>query len=475
MTMTTHALGAAGHERHSPLAERIRDHLAEARTLGRLAAPMVAAGALNMGLSLTDTAMMGWLDHRALAAGVVVSDAYSILFYFASAMVGAVAPLAAQALGAGDDRRAGKIVGQGLWLLMPLALAGAFLIANSISFMAMLGVSLPLRQDAEDYALMMGGAFIFMLVFSWGRSALSAMGRQRVPMYVMAAVLPLNALGNYLLMYGAWGLPEMGLAGAGASSLIVAAVAASSVAVYMNMPSMRRFAIFGELSRIEFPLVLRLAPMGLMMALTTVAETGVYLSSSIVLGVIAADALAAHAIVFRMLGLGYVIVVGCGQAVMVRVATAFGAGDSEGLRRARGTAHAAAILAALMALAIFGMARLALGEFVAADPRYAALMDDVLMLLPITGMAMAGLVLSNIYASILRGMTNVRVPALIALGGYWGVGYAIMITTVTMFGMGATGVWVGLAAGTLATAVASGLYLAGSGRILQLSLPAERC
>jgi multidrug resistance protein, MATE family len=454
MSISVTLPGNAGQtvRRHSP-------SLTEARTLGRLASPMIAAGILNMGLSLTDTAMMGWLDPRALASGIVVSDTYSILFYFASGLVGAVAPLAASAIGAGEHRRAGAIVGQGLWMLLPLALICALAVASSVSMMGWLGVELPLREPAEHYAAFKGGAFAFMLVFAWGRSALSAMGRQRAPMVVLAAVLPLNAVGNYLLMYGVLGLPEMGLAGAGASSLFVAIMAAGSVVLYMFLPSMKRFAVMAGAWPICPPIVLRLVPVGLMMALATFAETGIYLGSTVLMGLVAADALGAHAVVFRILGLGYVIVVGFGQAVMVQVAGRWGAGDTNGLRISQRTACLIAILFAALILSVFLATSWGVAGLETDDPLYRDLLTQIVILLPITGLAMAALVLSNIQASILRGLTDVRVPALIALGGYWGVGGGSMWLGVSLLGLGAAGIWAGLAAGTAAAALGTGVYL----------------
>ncbi len=469
MSTASPSLGLA--EQAEPLLPAQPRLLSETRMLGRLASPMVAAGVLNMGLSLTDTAMMGWLDPLALASGIVVSDTYSILFYFAASMVAAVAPLAATHLGAGDDSRAGLVIGQGLWLLIPLAAACAAIVGSSVSMVASLGVDLPLRAAAEDYAAMMGGAFAFMLVFAWGRASLSAIGRQRVPMYLLVGALPLNAVGNYLLMYGAWGFPEMGLAGAGASSLIVAVAVAAGTLGYMLSPPMQRFRVLAALRSPEPTVVLRLVPIGLMMALAAVAETGIFLGSTILMGVVAADALAAHAVVFRMLGLGYVIVVGFGQAVMVRIAHRVGAGDRNALDCTRQAAQMVAAFGAASALAAFLAGRQVAGGLEAADPAYAALLTEVTTLMPLAGVAMAGLALGNIYASILKGQTDVRIPAAIAVAGYWGVGGAAMALGISLLDLGAAAIWGGLAAGTATTALGSGLYLAGRSR--QGSVPSR--
>lgn len=460
MSIVPQALGSAGQILPHPAQEHLTSHLAEARSLGRRASPMIAAGMLSMGLTITDTAMMGWLDPRVLASGIVVTDAYSILFQLASGMVAAVAPLAAEAIGANDRRRAGTIVGQGLWLLAPLALICGLAVAWSIPAMEWLGVDLPLRDPAEEYAILMGATFALMLVFAWARSALSAMGRQRIPMYVLAAALPLNAVGNYALMYGAWGLPEMGLPGAGASSLLVAIMAAGSAIAYMLAPSMRHFSVLSALRRIEPAIVLRLVPIGLMTGIATVAETGIYLGSTIVVGILSSDSLAAHAVVFRMLAFGYVIVVGFGQAVTVQVAERHGAGDRNGLERARRVAQNLAVFGTVSVLLVFLGCRQMLGGLATSDPLYRALIDQVMLLMPIAGIALAGLVLCYVHASILRGFSDVRMPAILAVGGYWGIGGMTMTVAVAALDMGAAGVWTGLAAGTAAAALGTAIYLA---------------
>ncbi len=435
----------------------------EMRVLARSAAPMMLTGILNMVLSLTDTAMMGWLDPLALAGGVLVSDFYSFTFWFAASAVSAVAPLAAESIGAGRKARAGRIVGQGFWLILVLGFAGYLLVSHVVALLLAIGVDVPQPEATEDYAQMMGIAFAFMLLFAWGRSALAALGRAHVSMMILVAALPLNAAGNYVLMYGLLGLPEMGLAGAGASSAIVAVFAGfSTVAYLLAAPALRSYRVARGVVRPDPRTILRLMRMGAMIAVASVAETGVFLLSTIVTGAVDPQALAAHAIVFRSLGLGYCITVGFGQAVTIRVAMAHGALDARAAYRIRRTAQLAAGIAAGAVFVIYlAASRVSGWVFIPETELGTALMNNVQNLLPLTGLSLALLAVSSTLLAILRGHGDVRVPAMLALGGYWLVGFGVMALMTAGLGMGASGIWIGLCAGPGAAAAACAVYIAG--------------
>jgi multidrug resistance protein, MATE family len=432
------------------------------RALGRLAAPMMLTGILNMGLSLTDTAMMGWLDPLALAGGVLVSDFYSFAFYFAASAVSAVAPLSASAIGARSTARAGVIVGQGFWVILMLGAAGYALVSNVVPLLSMIGVAVPRPEATAQYAQMMGGAFALMLLFAWGRSALAALGCARISMMILFAALPLNAAGNYVLMYGLFGLPEMGLAGAGASSVLVALFAGSTTVAYLlAAPRLREYGVARGAMRLDPAIFVQLLKTGMMIAVASVAETGVFLLSTIVVGLVDPQALAAHAIVFRSLGLGYSITVGFGQAVTIKIAKTVGASNARAARRVTEAAWLVATAAAGTTVLVYlGASKVAGLFFPTEDEIGRALLSTVQTLLPLTGASLAALVISSTLFAILRGHADVRTPAVLALGGYWVVGFGTMALLAGSAGMGAPGIWSALIAGPVAAALGCVVYMA---------------
>lgn len=434
----------------------------EMRALGRLAAPMMLTGILNMILSLTDTAMMGWLDPLALAGGVLVSDFYSFAFYFAASAVSAVAPLAASAIGARSNDQAGVVVSQGLWVILMLGAAGYVLVSNVVPLLSMIGVAVPRPEATAQYAHMMGGAFALMLLFAWGRSALAALGCARISMLILIAALPLNAVGNYVLMYGLLGLPEMGLAGAGASSVLVALFTGSTTVAYLlAAPRLREYRVARGAMPPDPAIFVQLVRTGMMIAIASVAETGVFLLSTIVMGLVDPQALAAHAIVFRSLGLGYSITVGFGQAVTIKIAMAQGASNARAARRVTEAAWRVATIAAGVIVVFYvGASRFAGFAFAAEDEIGLALLSNVQTLLPLTGASLAALVISSTLFAILRGHADVRTPAMLALAGYWVVGFGTMALLTGGAGIGAPGIWIALIAGPVAAALSCAVYMA---------------
>jgi Na+-driven multidrug efflux pump len=177
------------------------------------------------------------------------------------------------------------------------------------------------------------------------------------------------------------------------------------------------------------------------------------------MGAVAAEALPAHAIVFRSVGLGYCIVMGLSQAATVHTALAHGAARARRETRTRRAAQHAALLFAAALLGAFTLApdRLSLlfangdGERIAAD---------IGVLMPLAGLAIAVLVPGNVAMGILRGRADVGRPALLTVSGYWVIGLGTMGAMAAAGALDAAGVWTALAAGSAAASLGACLYLA---------------
>jgi multidrug resistance protein, MATE family len=343
---------------------------------------------------------------------------------------------------------------------------GFLIIFNIVDVFVSLGLEVPLADHAASYARYMAGAFVFMLLVALARNALAAVDRGDVPVWVMVAMVPLNAFGNSIFMYGLFGLPEMELAGAGAASLLVAAFAAASLSAYVLLSRrMLPFAVLTGLQLLASPPSWSLVRAGLLTGATSLCETGVYLSSSFLMAAFAPEAVAAHAIVFRTLALTYVLVTGVGQAVTIRLAHAMGSGR----RSLRDGVVNASLLWVLLLLPTWMLVlnigpAWALGVLQQGNS-VEPLADLISGLSPLAGVAAAALAASVLAFGILRAHQDVLAPALLNLTGYWGIGFSLMVVLAGPAGYGATGVWTGLAVGSLATAAGSWLYVHARGHM----------
>src|SRR5262245_46547147 len=184
------------------------------------ASPIVVIGLLNMAMSIVYIAMLGRYDPEGLAAALIVSDLYSIVFNFSAGFAGVATQQIAAAIGARVRWQVCTIVRRTLLLVLLLGALGAGIVFLSGRILEQLGIGH--SGITSTYAALMAGTYAFMLLFALVRAALSAMGRPGLAVLAIVAAVPLKATANYVLIHGAWGAPELGVAGAGLASLLVA-------------------------------------------------------------------------------------------------------------------------------------------------------------------------------------------------------------------------------------------------------------
>ena len=194
----------------------------EARQLIALTAPITGTALTNMGMSITDTVMMGWSGPDALAAGAVVSDLYSIVYYFMAGILSASAALMAQALGARRGAEVRRVLRQGFFAAAILTIPAFFLVWNASSLLCMFGVEETVIELGNGYRQMMALTIVPMMFVAVWRNAFAALGRPKIFLVATLLALPANGLANAVFMFGAGPVPAMGLAGAGLASAIVA-------------------------------------------------------------------------------------------------------------------------------------------------------------------------------------------------------------------------------------------------------------
>jgi MATE family multidrug resistance protein len=178
-------------------------------------------------------------------------------------------------------------------------------------------------------------------------------------------------------------------------------------------------------------------------------EVTMFIAAVFLMGLIGAASLAAHSIAMQLAGLSFMVPLGIGQAVTVRVGRAYGAQDADAIGRAGWTA--VGIVVAFMATMSLGMIvapKLLISAFLdTADP------DNT----EVIRLAMSFLLLAALYqiadgtqvvgAGMLRGLHDTGVPMLFALAGYWGIGLPLGVLLAFPLRLDGIGIWVGLAVG----------------------------
>lgn len=422
--------------------------LRESGALLRLGWPIMLIALVNMGMSITDTLMVSLLfGAEALAAVSVGSDLYSIVFYICAGTLGGVAPFYAGAVARGDaaDRARLERIGRAMALL--LALPAVPLIWFAPQWLKLFGLNAGLLALGETFTQVMALTLIPMLGVTLYRTLLTAAENPQAFLKVTLAMLPLNALGNYVLMEGLGPIPAFGPTGSAIATLLVATGTLMALLVMA-----RRKVIAVPAAAFDWHGLLAVLRVGLPIGVTTATETGIYLAVTLYAATLGAADVAAHTLTLRMAGIAYAASFALQQAAMVRMARAVElqvTGDTRAVLRASlwlslvgGTL--------LFVLLSFGAEPLAVWFFDAGPAGLAAIQVAIgllvlLGLLQFVGYpGLAGL-------GLLRGQKDTRLPMIFKLVAYWGVGAPLGIWLCEVNGLGVTGLWIGLVSGAFIT------------------------
>jgi MATE family multidrug resistance protein len=440
----------------APVTAAPENHLAaELTETIRLSAPMALTQLGQIAMMTTDLAFIGRLGDEAVAAAALGHTAYFVSFTFGLGLVAAVAPLAAQAFGARDPRQVRRAVRTGLWV--------ALLVSIPITILLLCGEQVLLALGQVPEAAHLGQQYLFGLV--WGiapalwfiavRGFMGAVNRPEPVLWITLAAIPANALLVYLLLYGNWGLPRLGLFGAGLATTIVnvGTFLAALCFVTWRRP-FRKYHILARLWRIDWPLMRELVVIGAPISLSMLLEYGLFGSAAILMGLIGTTALAAHQVALQVTAILFMVPLGIGMAATVRVGHAVGRRDADAVKRAGYIALWLGIgLAVALTVVVTLWRFLVAGLFFGGSASHGAVeLTAALLLVGATYFITDAI--QTIVAGALRGLNDTRVPLLFAAVSYWLIGFTMACVLGFKTGLGAVGVWIGLSCGTAVYAAA---------------------
>lgn len=427
----------------------------ELRATLAIAGPLALANLLQMAIGATDVIFVARLGQEPLAASSLSVSIFMLIAWALSGLTGAVAPLIAAERGAGRHavREIRRSMRMALWLAV---LSGG--LAMSVggfgrSIMLATGQDPGVAEKADTFLDIITWAIIPMIMANVLRTFVSAMGRPIFATVITGAAIGVNVLANWVFIYGHLGMPALGLEGSALATVVTcfATLGAYVIAIQRDR-RLRRYHLFGHWWRPEWRRLREIARIGLPIALIVVAEGGLFGAAGFLMGRIGAAELAGHTIALQVAALAFQIPFGVGQAATIRAGFHFGARDRAGVARAGWAALAIAfgfsfVAAAVMVL--FPYAVLSIYVQVS-NPLNAAMVALAVQYLLIAAAFQLFDGIQAVAAGLLRGLQDTRVPMIIAVFGYWVVGFGIAIFLGFYTPLSGVGVWVGLAVGLVA-------------------------
>ncbi len=421
----------------------------------RIGLPLVIASIGQVAIMTTDLLMLGWLGPEALAATALALSVFHPVMLLGIGIGSAVTPLAAAALARRQVREMRRVVRQGLWAAVPVSLLALPALWWIGSAFTAIGQDHGLSLEAQGYMRGVVPGLIAILVWNVLRCYATALERTRTVLAVTLAGIPLNAFLNYGLIFGAFGLPRLEVVGAGIGSSLTHLVLALAMAlIVLTRHPFRRHHILGRLWRPDWATFRTIHRIGIPIGLFILVEVGIFAGSAQIMGYVGTLQLAAHQIAIQLASITFMVPLGIGQAVTVRVALAHGRGDRAVVRTA-GLAG--------MALAAGFMSCTALAFWLAPGPLIRPFLDGgpeapLVLAFATTYLAIAavfqivdGLQVTAVHA--LRGLQDTRVPLVVAAIGYWVLAFPAAVLLALATPLEGRGVWLAFAFGLALAAV----------------------
>jgi MATE family multidrug resistance protein len=427
-----------------------------ARATLALGLPLVGSHLAQMALHVTDTVMMGWYGVTELAAVVLGSSSFFIIFILGAGFSQAVMPMVAAALGRGDEAQVRRDTRMGMWLSVGFGVLCYPLFWWSEPIFLMLGQQPDVARLAAAFMAIAGLGMIPALLVRVMSSYLAALERTPVLLWVTLAAVVVNGCLAWALIFGNWGAPELGVRGAALASVGTQTATFLALAVYAALhPALRRFRLFQRFWRADVPGLVGVFRLGWPIGLTSVAEGGLFQASALMMGMIGTVQLAAHGIAMQCASLTFMVHVGLSSAATVRAGRAVGMGDGTGLRDGARVAIAISAVFSLLTVALFlAFPREIIVIFLdTSQPETAAILAFGSVLLAMAALFQVADAMQVMALGLLRGVQDTRVPMLLAAVSYWVIGIPCSWLLAFPMGYGGVGLWTGLVIGLAVAAV----------------------
>lgn len=419
----------------------------------RLAAPIVIIQVGMMLMGTVDTMILGRLSERALAAGALGNTFSYGLLVPAMGLIFALDPLIAQAWGAGEKSQVARHFQRGLVLAAVVSLPISLIMWNATPLLALLRQNPEVIPDAAAYLRGLVAGNLPFLVFIVLRQSLTAMGGLAQAVWAILVANLANAGVNWLLVFGHWGFPEMGVIG---SAYATAFARWLMVIVVFLLARGTLQPLLGRIGdeRWRLDAYWGVARIGLPIAVLLSLEMWLFSAVALIMGSLGARELASHQIALNLAALSFQVPVGIAGAAAARVGNAIGRGDAAGARRSARVCLGMGAGVMTLSAAAFAFLPGQLARLYTPDPHVIALAAT---LIPIAALFQVFDGVQVVASGVLRGAADTRVPALLGLIGYWCIGLPLGYQLAFRWGHGPQGLWWGL---TIALAAVATMLVA---------------
>lgn len=402
-------------------------------------------------VSVADSVMVGQLGTLPLAAAALANSLFAIFMVFGIGVAFGITPLVANADGKKGMHLPAVILHHGFWLILALSVLLFLIIVIMGPLLHFMDQDPGVVTLTLPYLNIISASVIPLLTFVAFKQFAEGLSDTRMAMLVSVGCNLLNVFLNYLLIYGNWGFPELGLNGAGWATLIARILMMAGIWWYvMKHPRFAPFNLALFHRKIRVKVARRILDLGIPSGLQYVFEVGAFSLAAIFAGMISAVALAAHHIAINIASVSYMAATGLGAAASVRVGNQMGRRDPFNMRRATNTLFVMTLLWMGFAGLVILFFRNDLAGFYSNDPEVLMLAGHMLIVVVLFQLSDG---LQAVGLGALRGFQDVRIPTAITFVAYWLVTLPVAFILSQYTKIGVMGIWYALAGGLTISAL----------------------
>jgi len=430
----------------SPQIQKKPTFMQNASDLLRLAGPLMLGQLAVVGMTVTDIYMAGQVGADTLAALQLGGSIWAMISLLVIGIMIGNSPIIGNFWGAGQPEKVRFQFQQGLWLSLPMSIAVCCAILLGIQLLGSLDISPKVYRIARGYLLpYLITGFMFPAFFAF-RSSFEGVGDIRPVMIFNAMAFFLNAILDYILVFGKLGFPAMGGIGAAWATTVVMTFLLVAMAAYGRYASnMKRLQLYQQFAAPSAAAIAGILRLGIPIALMIAAEVGFFAIIPMMIAHLGANVLGAHAITNNLDSLAYMIPLGLGQALTIKVSHAMGRGDPLDARQICLTGFKLVFVLALILGSIKILLRHDFAEMFSPEPEVQVIAASLFFFSAALGcfdsMQMAA-------SGALRGYKDARVPLIIQIIAFWmiafPIAYSLALTDFWGEPIGVYGFWIGL-------------------------------
>lgn len=429
----------------------------------KLAIPLIFTQLLSHVQPVVDTVMAGREPPAVLASVALGAQVFVLIYLFMIGISLVITTQIARHHGAGDRLGIRRSFQQGVWLTALLGLLTVLLTLAAAWVPQLIGSAHEMVEGARAYILFIApGAGLFVCGLA-ARYFLDGMSHPRTSILVQLGLIPVNIVGNYVLLKGVGPIPPMGAAGmAIATSLCYALYALAMFHAVWRNPRWRGYRLFHRFAAPDWREIKTFFRIGLPIALGIIMEAGLFVAVTLIVSRSDAIFTGANQIALNYAGLSFMVPLGLSYALTVRIGNARGERNPMALhQRAVGGLYLTATIMALTALFVLVFARFIVGLYT----NNAAITPIAVNILFIIGIFQLVDGVQVCASGILRGLQDTKMPMFYALLGYWIIGFPCGLLLAYPLGYGIYGLWGGIVVGLTCNAIL------GVRRVLRMTQP----